>query len=94
MSKIIKTLVDDAAKNFAGFEDPEKELSSAAQILGFRDANELVNNKIASGELIKHENDIKKTRNQKIEELIDFLKTVSEVNRGVNENTLIKPPKN
>ena len=71
------TLPNDAV----GIEDPNEVYSSPEQNLGYRDATQLINQKMATGDI--------KGKEDKLRILKEFLKEISEVNDRVNETTLL-----
>ena len=70
---LVKNIIKDQAYNFIGIENPEDKYTTPSQILGFRDANQLVELKIASGKLLNNENGRKMTRDQKLQQMIEFV---------------------
>jgi hypothetical protein len=94
VSGIVSKIVHNKAKEFAGVTDPEEEYETPAQILGYRDGNELISNLIAEGKIIADDNGVKFTRDQKIQACILYVKSISEINRDVSKDSLLAAPPN
>ena len=90
VSEIIRRYVNPELQEEAGYITPRDNYASSAQILGFRDGLELFNRLIATGKLDKKKKK-KLTRDEKIKELIKFLKHLNEVGGNGNKTIKIKP---
>ena len=91
ISIIIDRYVDPELQESARFITPKEEYSTAAEILGFRDAVEMFFRRISSGKLIIDKKGNRLTQKEKITKLIQFLKNINEVNERGRKIIKIKP---
>ena len=91
VSEIINRFVNPELQEQAGFVSPKDKYSTSTQILGFRDGLELFNRLIIKGKLIKKKGK-KRTREEKILEIIKYLKNLNGVGMGnANKTIMMKP---
>ena len=77
------------AKTTAGIETPSETYDTPETNLAYRDAIQLINHKMATGKVLEKDGRLM-TRDEKCEDLIKFLKGVSDINDS-GSGTILSP---
>ena len=88
-SDLITEKIMKFARKTAGIETPSDMYKTPETNLAYRDAIQLINHKMATGKVLEKNGKLM-TRDEKCEDLKEFLKSVSEISRA-DDDTILSP---